>query len=167
MNVRSEPGGATSGSARRESKQGGVFWSSSSSVAPVTTSQIMPCIAPLRRCQSRRPRVRRACRVDVEAYSDIVVIHPEQLIGFDPVDCPCIRVVHIDERTVLAAEIHEAEIVVDHVGVVHVGPEADGCADPVAEAVIFLIIISERAVMVCRLDLPSGTTAYSSASIRV
>jgi len=127
----------------------------------------MPCIAPLRRCQSRRPRVRRACRVDVEAYSDIVVIHPEQLIGFDPVDCPCIRVVHIDERTVLAAEIHEAEIVVDHVGVVHVGPEADGCADPVAEAVIFLIIISERAVMVCRLDLPSGTTAYSSASIRV
>ena len=70
--------------------------------------------------------VRLACRVDVKAYSDIFFIHPEQLVGHDPVDRPGVGVVHIDEHAVLATEIDEAEIVVDQVCVVSIGPEADG-----------------------------------------
>ena len=100
------------------------------------------------RCDIVSIAVRRACRIDVEAYSDIVIIYPEQLVGFDPVDCPGVRVVHIDERAVLAAEIDEAEIVVNQVDVVHIGPETDGRADPVAEMVISLILISEGAIKI-------------------
>src|SRR5260221_1659754 len=78
------------------------------------------------RCDIVSIAVRRACRIDVEAYSDIPIIHPEQLVGLDPVDCPCVRVVHIDEIAVRAADIDEAKTVVNQVSVVRIGPEADG-----------------------------------------
>src|SRR5258707_13041727 len=78
------------------------------------------------RCDIVSIAVRRACRIDVEAHRDIPIIHPEQLVGLDPVDCPCVRVVHIDEIAVRAADIDETETVVNQVRVVRIGPEADG-----------------------------------------
>ncbi len=94
--------------------------------------------------------VRRACHIDVEAYSDIPIIHPEQLVGLDPIDRPCVRVVHIDEPAVLATDIDEAETIVDHVCVVRIGPEADGRASKEAIKVPFITIFIDPVVAVAQ-----------------
>ena len=99
------------------------------------------------RCDIVSIAVRRACRIDVEAHSNIPIIHPEQLVGLDPVDCPCVRVVRIDEPAVLAADIDEAETVVDQVCVVRIGPEADGRASKDAIKVPFITIFIEPAAV--------------------
>ena len=63
------------------------------------------------------------------------------MVGGDPVDRTCVRVVHIDKPAVLAADIDEAEIVVDHICVVHIGPEADGRASKDAIKAQFVSIV--------------------------